>query len=166
MIVGWTQELVVVVMREFPQCLLESEMEVDLREFTVSDEDETEGSDFTQGEEEETDDEEEKDQGKRAKKGKMKEKLTKEKDQEKVKASKKKELKKKDKEREKEMGKKKECCSDTVRSAEGLAYEPCAGPTKFLRALKDTPLWPMWSSVERMKDGASDSPFDLYPCLQ
>jgi hypothetical protein len=42
------QELVAAVMRDFPQSLLDSEMEIDLREFTVGEEDETEGSDFTQ----------------------------------------------------------------------------------------------------------------------
>ncbi len=43
-------------LREFPQSLHESEMELDLREFSVTDEDETEGSDFTPGEEEDSDD--------------------------------------------------------------------------------------------------------------
>jgi len=43
-----SQELVAVVMREFPQSLSESEMENDLREFTFDDEEETDPSDFTQ----------------------------------------------------------------------------------------------------------------------
>ncbi len=76
------------------------------------------------------------------------------------------------KEKKKKKRKKKRSCGRRSRSAEGLAYEAFARPTKFLKDPQDTPLWPMSASAERTKAGASDSPSDLYPaqgsfpCLQ
>jgi hypothetical protein len=62
--------------------------------------------------------------------------------------------------KEKKKRKKKEKCKWwTV--ADGLAYEAFERPTKFLKDLQDTPLWPMWSSAECTKDGTSSSPSDL-----
>lgn len=122
-------------LREFPESLHETEMENDLREFTVGEEEETEGSDLTQ-EEDDSDSEDEKEQGKRGKKNKPKDKP---KEQEKVKPIKKKELKKKDKEK-KQMKPTKEQSKD---------------------ALKDKPTKGKWKEKTKLKTRDKDKSREL-----